>query len=73
MIRVTPGIFLRIRFTNLLLPSMSNLNIVNHEAKGVFMKAVMYENFSETPKLATLPDPIPENDSVVIKVKATGL
>ena len=43
------------------------------EAKGVFMKAVMYENFSEMPKLVSLPDPIPENDSVVIKVKATGL
>jgi alcohol dehydrogenase len=37
------------------------------------MKAVMYENFSETPKLLTLPDPVPESDSVVIKVKATGL
>jgi alcohol dehydrogenase len=52
---------------------MINLDIVHPEAKGIFMKAVMYENFSETPKLVTLPDPIPENDSVVIKVKATGL
>jgi alcohol dehydrogenase len=52
---------------------MFNLYILNSETKGVFMKAVMYENFSETPKLVTLPDPIPENDSAVIKVKATGL
>ena len=37
------------------------------------MKAVLYEKFSEAPKLVTLPDPVPENDSVVIKVKATGL
>lgn len=37
------------------------------------MKAVVYEKFSEKPELRTLPDPVPENDSVVIKVKATGL
>ena len=37
------------------------------------MKAIMYEKFSDPPKLVTLPDPVPENDSVVIKVKATGL
>jgi len=37
------------------------------------MKAILYENFSEVPKLATLPDPVPEKDGVVIKVKATGL
>jgi D-arabinose 1-dehydrogenase-like Zn-dependent alcohol dehydrogenase len=37
------------------------------------MKAVLYEHFSEMPKMVTLPDPVPENDSVVIKVKATGL
>jgi alcohol dehydrogenase len=43
------------------------------ETEGVFMKAVMYDNFSETPKLATLPDPVPENGGVVVKVKATGL
>lgn len=37
------------------------------------MKAVVYEKFSEKPELRTLPDPVPESDSVVIKVKATGL
>jgi len=37
------------------------------------MKAIMYEKFGKTPKLVTLPDPVPESDSVVIKVKATGL
>jgi alcohol dehydrogenase len=52
---------------------MFNLYIVHTAAKGVFMKAVMYQNFSETPRLVNLPDPVPENDGVVIKVKATGL
>lgn len=37
------------------------------------MKAVIYEAFSEKPKLTTLPDPVPGNDGVVINVKATGL
>lgn len=37
------------------------------------MKAIMYEKFKETPELVTLPDPVPESDSVVVKVKATGL
>jgi len=37
------------------------------------MKAIMYENFLEKPKLLTLPDPAPVTGSVVIKVKATGL
>ncbi len=37
------------------------------------MKAMMYEKFSETPRLVTLPDPAPDNDGVVIKVIATGL
>ena len=37
------------------------------------MKAIMYEEFGKAPKLVTVPDPVPENDSVVVKVKATGL
>jgi alcohol dehydrogenase len=37
------------------------------------MKAIMFEKFKELPKLVTLPDPVPESDSVVTKVKATGL
>ena len=37
------------------------------------MKAIMYAKFSEPPELVTLPDPVPANDGVVIKVKATGL
>lgn len=37
------------------------------------MKAVLYERFAETPKLATLDDPAPDADGVVVKVEATGL
>lgn len=37
------------------------------------MKALLYETFSQAPKVTTLPDPAPEKDGVVIKVKATGL
>ena len=37
------------------------------------MKAVLYEQFSQPPKLVTLPDPIPEKHGVVIKVEATGV
>jgi alcohol dehydrogenase len=37
------------------------------------MRALYFERFGETPKVATLPDPTPSNDGVVIEVKATGL
>jgi alcohol dehydrogenase len=37
------------------------------------MKAVLYESFGQAPKMATLPDPTPQPDGVVIKVEATGL
>ena len=37
------------------------------------MKAVLIERFSETPELTTLPDPIPVDDGVVVKVEATGV
>ena len=37
------------------------------------MKAILYEAFSQPPKLVTLPDPTPEADGVVIKVEATGV
>jgi len=33
----------------------------------------MYAEFGKAPELVTLPDPVQENDSVVVKVKATGL
>jgi alcohol dehydrogenase len=37
------------------------------------MRALYFERFGETPKVATLPDPTPSDDGVVIEVKATGL
>ncbi|MDO1582530.1 zinc-dependent alcohol dehydrogenase family protein [Rhizobium oryzicola] len=37
------------------------------------MRALYFEKFGETPRVATLPDPTPAPDGVVIEVKATGL
>ncbi|MCG8636635.1 MAG: zinc-dependent alcohol dehydrogenase family protein [Desulfobacterales bacterium] len=37
------------------------------------MKAIKYEEFRGTPELVRLPDPEPGGDSVVVKVRATGL
>jgi alcohol dehydrogenase len=37
------------------------------------MRAVVYETFGATPTIATLPDPTPTADGVVVKVEATGL
>ncbi|MCY1669291.1 zinc-dependent alcohol dehydrogenase family protein [Rhizobium sp. SL86] len=37
------------------------------------MRALYFERFGEAPKVATLPDPSPAADGVVIKVEATGL
>ncbi|MCY0093160.1 zinc-dependent alcohol dehydrogenase family protein [Hoeflea ulvae] len=37
------------------------------------MKAVLYEAFSQPPKIARLADPAPEPDGVVVKVMATGV
>ncbi|MFV2052234.1 zinc-dependent alcohol dehydrogenase family protein [Aliiroseovarius sp. YM-037] len=37
------------------------------------MKAVLFEAFSQPPKLATVPDPSPVPDGVVVEVKATGV
>jgi len=37
------------------------------------MKAILYEAFSQPPKLVTLPDPGPEPHGVVVRVEATGV
>jgi alcohol dehydrogenase len=37
------------------------------------MKAVLYEAFSSPPRLADVPDPVPEPDGVVVEVMATGV
>lgn len=37
------------------------------------MKAVFFENFGETLTIAEVPEPIPEDDGVVIRVAATGI
>ncbi len=37
------------------------------------MRAILYEQFSSTPKLTTVPDPIPPADGVVVEVRATGV
>jgi alcohol dehydrogenase len=37
------------------------------------MKALLYEDFGATPMITTVPDPIPADDGVVIRVKASGI
>jgi len=37
------------------------------------MRAMIFEDFCAPLKIATVPDPIPENDGVVIKVMASGI
>jgi alcohol dehydrogenase len=37
------------------------------------MRAVVYESFSELPRLVAVPDPSPEADGVVVRVTATGV
>jgi alcohol dehydrogenase len=37
------------------------------------MKAVLYEAFSQPPKLTNVPDPAPEAHGVVVRVEATGV
>ena len=37
------------------------------------MRAVLYEAFSQPPKLVSVPDPIPEPHGVVVRVQATGI
>lgn len=37
------------------------------------MRAMYYDEFGRTPDIRTLPDPVPTDDGVVIKVEATGL
>ena len=37
------------------------------------MKAVLYEAFSEPPRIVKVPDPTPERHGVVVKVMATGV
>jgi alcohol dehydrogenase len=37
------------------------------------MRAVLYEAFSQPPKLANVPDPSPEAHGVVVRVQATGV
>lgn len=43
------------------------------DEKDPAMKAVLFENFQETPKLVTVDDPRPETHGVVLKVAATGV
>ena len=37
------------------------------------MRALVYEKFSQAPRVQTVPDPTPKPDGVVIEVRATGL
>jgi alcohol dehydrogenase len=37
------------------------------------MKAIIFEEFAKPLKIATVPDPVPDEDGVVIKVKASGI
>jgi alcohol dehydrogenase len=37
------------------------------------MRAVLYDDFNASPRLAQVPGPTPERDGVVIRVRATGL
>lgn len=37
------------------------------------MKAVLYENFGQLPRIENIPDPVAPNHGVVLRVKATGL
>ena len=37
------------------------------------MKAVVYEQFNQSPRIQTVPDPKPDKNGVVIEVKATGI
>ena len=37
------------------------------------MRAIIFEDFSAALKIATVPDPIPDDDGVVIKVMASGI
>ena len=37
------------------------------------MKAVLYEAFSDPPRIVNVPDPAPEPHGVVVKVMATGV
>jgi alcohol dehydrogenase len=37
------------------------------------MKAVLFENFGEDPKIVTVDDPTPPSHGVVVKVEATGV
>ncbi|MXQ14912.1 alcohol dehydrogenase catalytic domain-containing protein, partial [Microvirga makkahensis] len=37
------------------------------------MKAVLFEQFGQPPRVQSVPDPTPSTEGVVIKVEATGL
>ena len=37
------------------------------------MRALCFEQFQQSPKLMTLPDPVPSDEGVVVQVEATGL
>ncbi|MGH0237072.1 zinc-dependent alcohol dehydrogenase family protein [Sinorhizobium meliloti] len=37
------------------------------------MKAMLYENFNTAPKIASVPDPTPTADGIVVRVEATGI
>ena len=37
------------------------------------MRAMIFEQFGQTPHIANLPDPTPEPDGVVVNVRATGV
>lgn len=45
----------------------------HHQYPPYAVKAVLYEAFCQPPKLATVPDPTPPDDGVVVRVHATGL
>lgn len=37
------------------------------------MKAMIYELFNQPPKIASVPDPTPNDDAVIVRVEATGI
>ena len=43
------------------------------QGNSQIMKAVMFEKFTEPPKLVNVPDPAPQPHGVVLKVEATGV
>lgn len=48
-------------------------NVVSIRAEVIFMKAVVYEAFSQPPRLMNVEDPTPERHGVVVQVRGTGV